>query len=211
MAIKIDIKHDSPIGLIKDEPTANPPAPMQIRLYLDLWEAPAKITADTWSALYGTPEMERNGHIQSWRLPDGVDATKLRDWVETEIVSLAERIAAGYILEWNDGKYDSVFTDDAQEAIQDIEDLCSTDSPSPAPSIEQHEGFYAPEDWLANDTVFSLNQIGIGDSYIITADTSDARIAEMAECINDEAWLENVILGHDTESLLLMYRDMLRD
>jgi hypothetical protein len=139
---------------------------------------------DTLSASYNAeignaiPFSVYHGHDQRFGIPclTGDAANSLID----DILPLAERVVAGYKSEWDGNNHVASFTDDAQAAIEEIEEKCN--------AIDADES-NAVVEWDVGDWLDNGNQPD--------ADTSDADLAQMVS--DSEPYEDNIVINGDIE------------
>jgi len=113
-----------------------------------------------------------------------------------EIAPLAQRVIGGYESVWDGSNHVGTYTDDAQRAIEEIENLCDDlDFDSENDTIQ----YWDVADWL-NDPDW-IKEFGL------TAETGNARVHEIAEQIISDAKSEGVLLDGDVAEYILNIRD----
>lgn len=126
-----------------------------------------------------------HGHDQRF----GIDLLRgsTADALMEEILALAERVIAGYESIWNDYNNVATFTDDAQEAIEEIRQRC-----------EREEGdiqVWEASEWLNGVTYYNDNSFEIEGVGTVTAKTTDEEISEMENKIDEMAAEDAVFLN----------------
>ena len=123
------------------------------------------------------PAAEYHGHVQTWSIPCLRESAA--NALLSEIAPLASRVVAGYSSEWDGSNRAALFTDDAQEAIEEIAALCDAADPS--------DGVRAWDagDWLTASGNTSReavrSELGIG------ADTTDDELGAIEARVEEEA------------------------
>ena len=152
-----------------------------------------------------TPGRVWHGIASEYYLTLSVDATKLREWVETDIVPLAEKLLPMFSVDFDRGNRcgnwnrDKDEFSDADPLLQEIERKCYDDTDVPQLQGDG-PGLWDVREWAA-PTKEELN-----------AETTDDQIAELVKTIESAAESENVVLcGPALPEWLTEKRDELRD
>lgn len=122
----------------------------------------------------------------------------------SEVGPLAQRVLDGYTREWDGQNFVGRYTDDAREAIQEIEALCTAagdDESSVVGDVDAGD-FFGP---ISHNPAVRAEVLGI------TADTDDDRIAEIVEENETVALTEMRAHLSGAEQYLRGLRDDLRD
>ena len=188
----LSLDYDSPVALLEPDGDGQP---RQINLVID-WRD-AVISAETRAHDDNTQSEYRwRGMEDAYPLPPLVDATRLREWVEEEVLPRALPLLEAYETVWEDIEQFGRFPGHEDEK-QDFDAWMDRIEPP------LHDGGLWPVvDWLSG----GVEEVGPG--------TTDAAIEELADTIVDEAAAENVVLVGGREAVrayLLDYRQDLRD
>jgi hypothetical protein len=119
------------------------------------------------------------------------------DALMEEILPLAQRVVDGYDSVWNGSNHIAKFTDDAQNAIDEIEAICD--------SAEGDLEVWDAGDWLGEVTHQTDTAVEIEGVGTITAQTTDDELEEMERKIDAMAEDEGVFLNA-VDRLLDEYR-----
>jgi hypothetical protein len=164
-------------------PSQNEPQPC----YVELDCRDQTLTAD-WNSEIGNavPADVWLGHTLRWRVPvlNADAANALMDTIRPQ----AKRIVEGYESEWNGNNHVGTFTEDAETAMSEIEEMCErTHNNHPEPIVS-----WEAQEWLYHSSNEELK---------ITADTTDSELDEIADKIRDDARNEDVdlLFGLDEE------------
>lgn len=127
------------------------------------------------------------GHILRWTLQYTVDPVALTAAINAgEITPLLERIRAGYDTRVENGNVVATYTDDASTAIAELDTWFDD-----APLLRgENAGYIAAADWFAID-----------DPEGLTADTTDAELADIVADCEDFARSENAYVDDIAEYL----------
>ena len=188
----LSLDYDYPTALLEPDGDGQP---RQINLVID-WRD-AVISAETRAHDDNTQSEYRwRGMEDAYPLPPLVDATRLREWVEEEVLPRALPLLEAYETVWEDIEQFGRFPGHEDEK-QDFDAWMDRIEPP------LHDGGLWPVvDWLSG----GVEEVGPG--------TTDAAIEELADTIVDEAAAENVVLVGGREAVrayLLDYRQDLRD
>ena len=189
----LSLDYDCPVALLEPDGDGQP---RQINLVID-W-ADAVISAETRAHDDNArSEYRWRGMGDAYPLPPLVDATQLREWVETEALLRALPLLEAYRTVWADVDQFGRFPGHECEK-EEFDRWMSCDAEPPL-----HDGGLWPvEDWLSG----GVDEVG--------PETTDAAIEELADTIVDEAAAENVVFVAGREAVrayLLDYRQELRD
>ena len=189
----LSLDYDSPTALLEADGDGQP---RQILLVID-W-AERTISAETRAHDDNTrSEYRWRGMEDASPLPPLVDATQLREWVETEALLRALPLLEAYRTVWEDVEQYGRFPGHEREK-EEFDRWMSCDAEPPL-----HDGgLWRVEDWLSG----GVEEIG--------PETTDAAIESLADTIVDEAAAENVVVVAGREAVrayLLDYRQDLRD
>ena len=188
----LSLDYDYPTALLEPDGDGQP---RQINLVID-WRD-AVISAETRAHDDNTQSEYRwRGMEDAYPLPPLVDATRLREWVEEEVLPRALPLLEAYETVWEDIEQFGRFPGHEDEK-QDFDAWMDRIEPP------LHDGGLWPVvDWLSG----GVEEVGPG--------TTDAAIEELADTIVDEAAAENVVLVGGREAVrayLLDYRQDLQD
>lgn len=189
----LSLDYDYPTALLEPDGDGQP---RQINLVID-WRD-AVISAETRAHDNNTQsEYRRRGMEDAYPLPPLVDATRLREWVEVEVLPRATPLLEAYQTVCVDVDQFGRFPRHEEDKEEfDRWMLCDAEPPL-------HEGgLWSVVDWLSG----GVEEVGPG--------TTDAAIEELADTIVNEAASENVVLVGGREAVrayLLDYRQDLRD
>ncbi len=191
-AFTLSLDYDYPTALLEPDGDGQP---RQINLVID-WRD-AVISAETRAHDDNTQSEYRwRGMEDAYPLPPLVDATRLREWVEEEVLPRALPLLEAYETVWEDIEQFGRFPGHEDEK-QDFDAWMDRIEPP------LHDGGLWPVvDWLSG----GVEEVGPG--------TTDAAIEELADTIVDEAAAENVVLVGGREAVrayLLDCRQDLRD
>jgi len=191
-AFTLSLDYDYPTALLEPDGDGQP---RQINLVID-WRD-AVISAETRAHDDNTQSEYRwRGMEDAYPLPPLVDATRLREWVEEEVLPRALPLLEAYETVWEDIEQFGRFPGHEDEK-QDFDAWMDRIEPP------LHDGGLWPVvDWLSG----GVEEVGPG--------TTDAAIEELADTIVDEAAAENVVLVGGREAVrayLLDYRQDLQD
>jgi hypothetical protein len=191
-AFTLSLDYDYPTALLEPDGDGQP---RQINLVID-WRD-AVISAETRAHDDNTQSEYRwRGMEDAYPLPPLVDATRLREWVEEEVLPRALPLLEAYETVWEDIEQFGRFPGHEDEK-QDFDAWMDRIEPP------LHDGGLWPVvDWLSG----GVEEVGPG--------TTDAAIEELADMIVDEAAAENVVLVGGREAVrayLLDYRQDLQD
>ncbi len=189
----LSLDYDCPVELLEPDGDGQP---RQINLVID-WRD-AVISAETRAHDDNArSEYRWRGMEDAYPLPPLVDATQLREWVETEALPRALPLLEAYQTVWVDVDQFGRFPGHECEK-EEFDRWMAMDAEPPL-----HDGgLWLAEDWLRAD----IEEVGPG--------TTDAAIEELADTIVDEATATNVVFVAGREAVrayLLDYRQDLRD
>lgn len=201
MEVKIE-KYESATALLEDD-AYNRGQPRPILLRID-WED-EEITVRVDYEHNSTPSRVWHGIASEYTLTSCLDATELREWVQSEIAPLAEQAIQYYGTKWdgsnNRGNWQRGEGGDspADPILEEIERLCGDDREVPQLHGDS-PGLWDVREW-ANVTKEELN-----------AETTDEQIEKLATEIEAIAEGDNVVLcGPDLREWLTGKRDEMRD
>lgn len=189
----LSLDYDYPTALLEPDGDGQP---RRIHLVID-WRD-AVISAETRVHDDNTQsEYRRCGMEDAYPLPPLVDATRLREWVEEEVLPRALPLLEAYETVWEDVEQFGRFPGHEDEK-QDFDAWMAMDAEPPT-----HEGgLWSVADWLS------------GGVEEVSHETTDAAIEALADRIVEEAAAENVVLVGGREAVrayLLDYRQELQD
>jgi hypothetical protein len=189
----LSLDYDCPVELLEPDGDGQP---RQINLVID-WRD-AVISAETRAHDDNArSEYRWRGMVGAYPLPPLVDATRLREWVEEEVLPRALPLLEAYRTVWDDVDQFGRFPGHEMDKEEfDRWMLCDAEPPL-------HEGgLWSVADWLA------------GGVEEVSHETTDAAIEALADRIVDVAASENVVLVGGREAVrayLLDYRQDLQD
>ena len=197
---EVKINYESPLDLIEPNYPGNFPEQMPIYLEID-WER-QEITAFTRDYnIGGTPAREWYGLATVYELPGNTRADQLAEWVKKEVIPRVEKLATKFESVWNGSNWVGEWKDDARDDLFDLEYFLDGECSGMGsiPTISDEGGLYHVIDWLEN--------FPTADKYNITADTTDARLQEIADTIVSEAENDDVVLTGDVFYYLQQIRE----
>lgn len=103
-----------------------------------------------------------------------------------EIKPLAEIVINGYESVWNDNNHVAKFTDEAEQAIDKIRDICN--------NSDFDVDVWDVENWLDGILTHKDNEYFLDSFGKITSETDDDELSEMAESIKADADSENTVV-----------------
>ena len=189
----LSLDYDCPAALLEPDGDGQP---RRINLVID-W-ASKIISVETRAHILDTQSEYRwRGMEDAYPLPPLVDAARLREWVEEEVLPRALPLLEAYQTVWVDVEQFGRFPGH-EEDKEEFDRWMAMDTEPPL-----HDGgLWLVEDWLSD---------GVEE---VSHETTDAAIEELADTIVDEAASENVVLVGGREAVrayLLDYRQDLRD
>lgn len=185
--------YDAPTSLVERNYTNNYPRQVPIYLVID-WET-EEITVETRNyQIHGTPSREWHGIVSTFRLPDDVDATCIRDTVEGELMGLINAVHASFETQYNGNNWVGVKD---QDAYYELEYAISEKYIFPR---FEEGGLWDIGDWFhdLSDADDELMQI---------KDEHDPRIREIAIRLMSEAESDNVVLDGDIDDIVIMLQN----
>jgi hypothetical protein len=197
MKDNITIADVGPLELIAVDPyRSNPPQEARVQLRIN----PARRTAalETHSPGQAIPIDQYHCRVLVAQVAAGpVDGPALVAWLREEAAQqLLVRICDGHEIEWDGSNMVGTLTADATEALTALEKELED-----APALEgEAAGLWDADDWIdAGDVI---------DEFSITADTTDARLSEIAYVIEKQAAEENVVVPGVPYRLYTIRNDM---
>jgi len=185
--LTISLDYDRPTALLQPDAHGQP---RQIALVID-WEHKT-ITVETRDPSdNGAPERWWRGLADAYQLPPLVDATQLREWVETEVLPRAAPLADAYRTVWEDVEKFGRFPGHEEEKHEfDRWMACDAEPPT-------HDGgLWRVEDWLPNAT---------GEVF---PDSSDERLQRIALEIEHEAEIDSVVFAEGDGAVLALLKEI---
>lgn len=179
--LTISLDYDRPTALLQPDAHGQP---RHIALVID-WEH-ATITAETRDpSTEGIPEYRWHGREDAYPLDPLIDATQLREWVETEVLPHALPLFAAYRREWDGDNWIGAFPG-REEEKQEFDRWMACDAEPPI-----HDGgLWTVTDWLT------------GGVEEVLETTSDEDLRRLSQEIVDEAAGENAVLIGGVEAVL---------
>ena len=202
MVFTVKINYENRLDLIEPNYPGNFPEQMPIYLEVD-WER-QEITAFTRNyQIDGTPSRQWHGLATVYELPGNTRADKLAEWVKNEIVPSVEKLIDKFESVWNGSNWIGRWSWDDQTE-KNMWMFCEQMSAEELgcgniPTLSDEGGLYHVIDWLEN--------FPTADKYNITADTTDARLQEIADTIVSEAENDDVVLTGDVFYYLQQIRE----
>lgn len=178
------------------------PRQMPIHLYIDPEEK--TVTTDTNDfRQVGIPADIFNNKIIYFILPYNVDASLLKNWLETdkELIEMINNLIESYECCWDGNNYVGGYDVDIETSIKYYIDRY-------IPTID-HGGLVYPGDWFGGVTYWSNDGKSVTiDCYPkITADTTDEQLGAMASEMKDDADSEGVVFDGTAIDFLESLRD----
>jgi len=154
-----------------------------------------------------------HGHEQRWGIP--LLTTDAINSLLDEIEPLAERVVAGYESEWDGNNHVAEFDEDAQNALDEIEELCNAAEENADETDTVQE--WDIENYLDSVTFYhdsdekqckwqSVVTVIVGDYGTITGKTTDDELSDIKTAIDDDTDGENIVLN-GVEKWLTKLRD----
>ena len=192
--MKMDItalNYEHPTDLLEQASGSRGPVPRDIYLVID-WvneEIHAETKDPGDSAI---TEARWNGLEDAYTLPQGVDASKLREWVKQEVIPRIQPLADVFEIRYNDRPVGAFPGHEDEKGDFDMWMMTRADPPT------HNGGLWSVEDWLE----------GCVDE--VRPDSSDDDLVVLANEIIEEADEANVVLAGGVEAVL-DYLRTLRD
>jgi hypothetical protein len=137
-------------------------------------------------------------HNRARRFPIACIKASAANGLMKEALPLAERIYAGYECNWDGSNWVGSYTDDAEQASEELQRLCDDYS-----GVEEYMvNVWDAHDWLAGSDASELG---------ITAQTTDKELKDIAERLEHEAKSDGVHVIRGLEDYLERVRDELQD
>ncbi len=185
--LTISLDYRTPTALLQPDAHGQP---RQIALVID-WEHKT-ITVETRDPSdNGAPERWWRGLADAYQLPPLVDATQLREWVETEVLPRAALLAEAYRTVWEDVEQFGRFPGHEEEKHEfDRWMACDAEPPTHAGRL------WRVAEWLPNatDEVFP--------------DSSDERLQRIALEIEHEAEIDGVVFAEGDGAVLALLKEI---
>jgi hypothetical protein len=162
-----------------------------------LWYDPASNEVGV-STQYATNDTRRDTWLRrrlEWTMPSDTHAVQFVAALP-ELDPLFDRIHAGYDTRWDGSNHVGTYTDDARMAIQQVADWLDTECPR-IPG--ENAGVWHAADWYTDYPEG------------VTANTTDAELAEISEREDSIYYHEYGAVIVDTLDYLTAYRDQLRE
>jgi hypothetical protein len=176
------VNFDERTALIKDDALC--PHQQKIWLIIDFGNRTIDTDTDYKDSSY-TNFYEAYGHAHRFPLPLNVDAVELRSWIDEDILPLAQKVADGYESVWDGSNQIAEFSDEAAEALEQIEAEIESWDDATGPVLPEGGGMWEVGEWLET---YSPNW--------------DLDIDQLASEIMDSAEYENVVLWGGRESVV---------
>lgn len=189
----LSLDYDYPTALLESDGDGQP---RRINLVID-WASEIISVETRVHDDNSQSECRWRGMEDAYPLPPLVDATRLREWVEEEVLPRATPLLEAYQTVWEDADQFGRFPGHEREKGEfDRWMLCDAEPPL-------HDGnLWSVAEWLSN---------GVPE---VSHETTDAAIEALADTIVDVAASENAVLVGGREAVrayLLNYRQDLRD
>lgn len=135
------------------------------------------------------PFYEWHGHAVSYALQGNADASRFAEWMAAEVAPVLARIQDGYESAWDGSNNVARLNEDAREAREELDALFAPDVDVAYPTLsDESGGLWDAPDWLDGARADILREHGI------TAETTDARLYDVADVLDEEARGEDVKL-----------------
>lgn len=160
----------------------------------------------------GVPAREWHGHLEAFALP--VQGVTVRDWglLQEALQPLVARVMAGYESEWSGSDRVARFSADADAAREEMRETLERWS------YDEVQVWQAG-DWLAPALLWRdemgrqcghVAAVSVAcDDWVVTPETTDEQLAEIAQRLEGEVDADMVVLG--IGDCLTEMRDELRD
>lgn len=181
----LSLDYDYPTALLEQASGRREPVPRNINLVVD-W-ANKEIYVETRDPDDHTVSAARwNGLEDAYPLPQGVDASRLRAWVEEEVVPRAQPLADAFLVVYDGSRRVGRFPGDNEDKKYHFDEWMALFAEPP-----QHSGgLWSVEDWLEG---------GVDE---VRQDSSDDDLVVLANEIVEEADEANVVLAGGVEAVL---------
>jgi len=187
---------DRPTALLEQASGCREATPRAILLVID-WEMGMIYTETRDPTDHGLPETRWRGLEDAYVLPQAVDASRLREWVDAEVVPRVRPLAAAFTVEWDDARKTGRFPG-YEDAKADFDAWMAIHADPPV-----HTGdLRTAEDWLT---------YGVDE---VRPESTDKELATLAYEIVTEAEIWNIVLVGGAAAVydhLLALRDAIRD
>ena len=111
-SINVTFEFTRPTELVEPNYENQFPRQMPIYLKIDFSETPPKVQALAQEyRITGTPFDEWHGHMQTFQLPNNVDASALAEFVSDDLSKLINSIKNGYESVWDGSNYVACFNE----------------------------------------------------------------------------------------------------
>jgi len=171
------------------------PRQMPIELILD-WEA-REIRVETRNSdIQGTTYYRWHGRESAFSLPSSVDASALREWVQGEIIPMAQSLFDAYSCEWDGSNHVGRFLDEDGDEKDTFDEMAAISQAleDDAPTTE-NGGLYDPGDWFGP----AHGQIKAELSALDSEEAVEAYAAEQISVAESEC----VVFDGDAEEYLM--------
>jgi len=151
MSMEVDINYKDPLDLI--EPNYPGDCERQKRIYLEIDWSRKKITAYTYNfKIGGTPSRIWHGLADIYQLPCNTDASKIKEWVEQEVIPRIKPLEDAFESYWDGSNWRGKWKDDAdvETIYDDFNDFMSSQQfgNGSVPAIMDSGGVWDVYDWL---------------------------------------------------------------
>ncbi len=136
--------YPSPTELIQLNPPGQQPRQVPIYLCCD-WGRGQVVLEVANTSFADTPAYEWQGHRTCWNLPENIDATAIRQWVQDYVVPLADKVQGGYRLREQQGESVAFLTSKAKRHLEMLDQLLDWDSYKVSIPLLQQGGVVTPE------------------------------------------------------------------
>lgn len=134
----------SPTDLIRLNPPGQQPRQVPICLCCD-WGRGQVVLEVANTSFADTPAYEWQGHRTCWNLPENIDATAIRQWVQDYVMPLADKVQGGYRVREQQGESVAFLTSKARRHLEMLDQLLDWDSYKVSIPLLQQGGVVNPE------------------------------------------------------------------
>jgi putative transposon-encoded protein len=192
------LKYDDPIALVTENPMSSTTEQTPIYLEVD-WQEETIIATTYDLQRDGMPMAIYHDLISLFRLPDNVNAYRLKGWVDKHALPLIEQVAAGFSAEWDGSNMVGSFprSDEGRSTFEILDDWFRCEAEPPT-----HEGgLMHIRDWLLD-----ADPLPESDLSPLTTDEEIETLATRIEA--DAAGLNYVLAGDICDTLRELRDDM---
>jgi hypothetical protein len=200
--MKVNIDYQNSTDLITPNYRGDCDRQMPIWLEID-WEN-KEITAYTRNfRVGGTPANIWHGRADVYHLPNNTDASRLKGWVESDVIPRIKSLEAAYESYWDGSNWRGRWKDDdtVETIYDDFHEFMSSQEAGngSVPAILDGGGVWDVWDWL-QDLPEGLD-----------ANTTDAELDAIAKEILSEANCQDIVLDGDVVAFLKNRREDLKN